>query len=119
MLLGEHDFSAFRAAGCQASTPNRNLQSLVVSRQGDWLSVTVTANAFLQHMVRNIIGVLVAIGDGSEAPEWAAAVLQGRDRRAGGVAAPAAGLTLVAIDYPRQFMLPADDDSDLLYDATL
>jgi tRNA pseudouridine38-40 synthase len=71
-LLGEHDFSAFRAAGCRASTPVRSIHDLQVSRSGDWLTVTITANAFLQHMVRNITGVLVAIGKGDEGGRGAA-----------------------------------------------
>lgn len=92
-LLGEHDFSAFRAAGCQASTARRDLQCLQVSRRGDWIGITVTANAFLQHMVRNIVGMLVAVGRGDRSPGWARELLDGRDRTAGGVAAPAHGLT--------------------------
>lgn len=106
-LLGEHDFSAFRAAGCQASSANRCITSISVRRDGDWLSLDVTANAFLQHMVRNITGTLAAIGM-SEAPvEWAAEVLEGRDRTAAGVAAPPQGLTLVAVEYPEVLDLPA------------
>jgi tRNA pseudouridine38-40 synthase len=106
-LLGEHDFSAFRAAGCQASTPVREISSLQIVRDGDWLVITVTANAFLQHMVRNITGVLVAIGKGEEGPAWAKSVLESRDRKQGGVAAPAHGLTLIAVDYPARFNIPA------------
>jgi len=105
-LLGEHDFSAFRAAGCQASTPRRNLQQIDVERQGDWLTVNVTANAFLQHMVRNIVGMLVTIGTGERPPEWAREVLESRDRTRGGVAAPAHGLTLIHVTYPARFGLP-------------
>lgn len=99
-LLGEHDFSAFRAAGCQASTATRELLSISVTRDGDRLSLNVTANAFLQHMVRNITGTLVAIGSGDRPVEWAAEVLASRDRSAGGVAAPPHGLTLVGVSYP-------------------
>lgn len=105
-LLGEHDFSAFRAAGCQARTPVRNLMSIAVERRSEWLVITVTANAFLQHMVRNMVGVLVAIGSGDEPPAWAAEVLAGRDRTRGGIAAPAHGLTLVDVAYPACFGLP-------------
>lgn len=110
-LLGEHDFSAFRAAGCQASTPVREIQRIEVSRDGDWLGVTVTANAFLKHMVRNLVGLLVAVGKGDEEPSWAKAVLAGRDRTRGGVAAPAHGLTLVAVNYPARFNIPAGTES--------
>lgn len=105
-LLGKHDFSAFRAAGCQASTPIRNLTCLDIKRHDDWLSITVTANAFLQHMVRNITGTLVAIGRGERSAEWMQTVLAGRDRSAGGIAAPAQGLTLVQVDYPARFEIP-------------
>ncbi len=105
-LLGKHDFSAFRAAGCQASTPTREMRVLDVVRNDEWLSITVTANAFLQHMVRNITGTLVAIGSGERPAAWAQTVLEGRDRTAGGIAAPAQGLTLVQVDYPAEFEIP-------------
>lgn len=105
-LLGEHDFTAFRAAGCQAATARREIQLLQVTRQDDWIGITVKANAFLQHMVRNIVGLLVAVGRGDRPPAWAREVLDGRDRTAGGVAAPAHGLSLVRVDYPPAFGLP-------------
>ncbi len=103
VLLGKHDFSAFRAAGCQASTPIREITSIAVTRDGDWLTLEVTANAFLQHMVRNITGTLVAVGLGEESPEWVASVLQGGDRKKAGIAAPAHGLTLTNVEYPKEF----------------
>ena len=106
LLVGKHDFSAFRSAGCQASTPVRTIESIRIVRQGDWITIDITANAFLQHMVRNITGLLVAIGNGGEAPDWAARVLESRDRTTGGVAAAAHGLTLVSVDYPAAFELP-------------
>jgi tRNA pseudouridine38-40 synthase len=106
MLLGKHDFSAFRAAGCQASSPLRSLSLLSVERRDCWIVITVTANAFLQHMVRNITGTLVAIGRGAKAPKWAGAVLESLDRKEGGMAAPAAGLTLQSVRYPERFDLP-------------
>lgn len=113
-LLGEHDFSAFRAAGCQARTPHREVFSLEVERRGDWLGITIAANAFLQHMVRNITGLLVAVGSGEQPPGWAAEVLAGGDRRQGGVAAPAHGLTLIGVDYPVSFGLPVSPLPTLL-----
>ena len=100
LLIGEHDFSGFRAAGCQSTTPVREITSLEITRNGDWITIDVTANAFLQHMVRNITGTLVAVGKGDEPPSWVADVLAGRDRTAGGVAAPPHGLTLVSVEYP-------------------
>ncbi len=105
VLLGKHDFSAFRAAGCQASTPNREITSIAVTRDGDYLSLDVTANAFLQHMVRNITGSLAAVGLGDESAAWMASVLQGRDRKSAGIAAPAHGLTLTHVEYPQEFGL--------------
>ena len=107
-LLGEHDFSAFRAAGCQASGPVREISAISVCRQQDWVVLEVTANAFLQHMVRNIAGTLAAIGAGEQAADWAAAVLQGRDRKRAGIAAPPHGLTLVEVRYPAEFELPGN-----------
>lgn len=107
-LMGRHDFSAYRAAGCQASSATREIMSIGVSRSGDWVSLEVSANAFLQHMVRNITGTLVAIGRGDESEDWAETVLQSRDRKAGGAAAPPHGLMLTRVDYPDEFMLPAN-----------
>jgi tRNA pseudouridine38-40 synthase len=108
-LHGEHDFSAFRAAGCQSKSPVREVFSIDIDRQGDWVSVTMTANAFLQHMVRNVVGLLVAIGYGDSPVSRAAEVLAGRDRCAADVAAPAHGLTLVRVSYPKEFALPSDE----------
>lgn len=99
-LLGEHDFSAFRAAGCRANTPRRNITSITVERVGDWITLEVSANAFLQHMVRNITGTLVSVGEGERSTEWLAEVLASRDRKQGGIAAPPHGLTLTSVDYP-------------------
>jgi len=105
-LVGEHDFSAFRAAGCQASTPVRDIREINIVRDGDWITIDVTANAFLQHMVRNIAGLLVAIGQGDEEPGWAEEVLESCDRTKGGMAAPAHGLTLTKVQYPSDFDVP-------------
>jgi tRNA pseudouridine38-40 synthase len=106
-LLGTHDFSAFRAAGCQASTATREITSIRVQRDRDWILLDVTANAFLQHMVRNMTGTLVAVGSGEEDIGWPATVLESRDRTRGGIAAPPHGLTLVRVDYPDEFGIPA------------
>ena len=105
-LLGRHDFSAFRAAGCQASTAIREITRVSVDREGDWITLEITANAFLQHMVRNIAGTLAAIGLGEQEPGWASEVLHRRDRTAAGIAAPAHGLTLVSVDYPPSYNIP-------------
>ena len=105
-LEGEHDFSAFRAAECQAKSPIRRLERLTVTRQGDWLTIEATGNAFLHHMVRNIAGLLIRIGKGDAAPSWAAQVLAGRDRRLSAATAPAPGLYFWQVRYPAAFALP-------------
>ncbi len=105
-LVGEHDFSAFRAAGCQASRPVREITSIAVTRKGDRIYLDVTANAFLMHMVRNITGTLVATGMGEETVAYAGAILESRDRTQGGVAAPPHGLTLKHVGYPEALGLP-------------
>ena len=106
-LLGEHDFSAFRGAGCQARSAVRRINAMEVTRRGPLVMIDVSANAFLLHMVRNIAGVLVAIGSNRASPGWAMEVLEARDRTRGGVTAPAAGLYLVQVDYPGHFRIPA------------
>jgi tRNA pseudouridine38-40 synthase len=105
-LLGENDFTSFRAVACQSRTPMRNLMELNVSRQNDYVIIDVEANAFLLHMVRNLVGVLLAIGDGRRPPEWACEVLARKDRTCAGVTAPATGLCLVKVHYPEHFNLP-------------
>ena len=113
-LVGTHDFSAYRAQGCQAKTPVRTLTQLSVRRQGDYVELVVSANAFLHHMVRNIAGVLIAIGQGDAPPGWAGEVLAGGDRTLGGVTAPSDGLYFSAVDYPAAYGLPSCGGSLLL-----
>jgi tRNA pseudouridine38-40 synthase len=105
-LCGEHDFSAFRSSECQAHSPVRRLEQLAVVRRGDWVIIDATANAFLHHMVRNIAGVLIAVGRGDAPPSWAREVLEGRDRRLGAATAPAEGLYFWAVRYSAAFGLP-------------
>ena len=105
-LIGEHDFSAFRAAECQARHPIREVLELTVQRRGDCVALEVEANAFLHHMVRNIAGVLLAIGAGDQPIEWAQEVLEQRDRTQAGVTAPADGLYLLVVRYPERFGFP-------------
>jgi tRNA pseudouridine38-40 synthase len=107
VLVGEHDFSAFRAAGCQARTPNRNLQAISVTRHDDFLVIDVQANAFLHHMVRNIAGALMAVGTGAQPKHWLGEILELRNRRLAGVTAPPDGLYLVDVGYPAAFGVPA------------
>jgi tRNA pseudouridine38-40 synthase len=106
-LLGTHDFSSFRAIQCQAKSPVRELRRLAISRAGDFVLIEAEANAFLHHMVRNLAGVLTAIGAGEREPDWAREVLEARDRTVGGITAPPDGLYLEAITYPEQFSIPA------------
>jgi tRNA pseudouridine38-40 synthase len=108
--LGEHDFSAFRAAGCQAKSPMRRLMAVRIARISQaervaW-SFDFTANAFLQHMVRNLVGALVKIGRGDLPPASAREMLASRDRTKAAIAAPPAGLTLVEVLYPEHYGLP-------------
>jgi tRNA pseudouridine38-40 synthase len=105
-LLGEHDFSSFRAVGCQSRSPVRTVHRLEVTRHGNEVRVDVEANAFVYHMVRNIAGVLIAVGQGDRDPDWAAQVLQARDRTMAGVTAPAHGLYFISAAYPEFPDLP-------------
>jgi len=98
-LVGEHDFSAFRAAECQAQVPVRRLARITVTRDGDLVVFEVTANAFLHHMVRNIVGSALPIGAGERDAAWLRALLAGRDRRVAGATAPPGGLYLTAVEY--------------------
>lgn len=104
-LLGEHDFSSFRAQDCQSRSPNRFMHFIHVRREDDRVVIDLCANAFLHHMVRNIAGVLMAVGSGKQPPEWAGEVLRARDRKAGAATAPAEGLYLAGICYPESFGL--------------
>lgn len=106
-LLGEHDFSSYRAIACQAKSPVRTLYKLEVSRQGPFIFIDLEANGFLHHMVRNIAGVLMAIGGGERPIDWSREVLEARDRTVGGVTAQPFGLYLTEVGYPAQFALPA------------
>lgn len=103
VLPGEHDFTSFRAAGCQAKSPIRTIERIQLVRSGDFIYLDVKANAFLHHMVRNIAGVLIAIGKGDRPVAWCKELLEVRDRKLGGVTAPPHGLYFVSVDYPPQF----------------
>ncbi len=111
LLIGEHDFSAFRAAECQARTPVRRLEVLSVERAGDWVVIRATANAFLHHMVRNIAGLLIEVGRGRASPDRARELLESRDRSRGAATAPADGLYLWSVRYPAEFSLPGGAES--------
>jgi tRNA pseudouridine38-40 synthase len=108
LLLGEHDFTSFRAAQCQSRTPMRRLFEITVTRNEQIVEVAVTANAFLHHMVRNIAGVLIAIGCGDRPIAWSREVLESRDRTLGGITAPPGGLYLTGVRYAAGLELPSE-----------
>jgi tRNA pseudouridine38-40 synthase len=107
LLVGEHDFSAFRSAECQAKTPVRTLHSLDVHGDGARIDFVLRANAFLHHMVRNIVGTLVYVGKGRHAPGWAGEVLASRDRARAAPTFAAQGLYLERVNYAARWGLPA------------
>jgi tRNA pseudouridine38-40 synthase len=105
-LIGRHDFNAYRAVACQSESSIRDLRRLRVSTSGQWVWVDAEAGSFLQHMVRNIVGVLLAVGAGEKEPVWVREVLNSRDRTSGGVTAPPDGLYFVRASYPAPYQLP-------------
>lgn len=107
-LVGEHDFSAFRAAACQATHAVREIQAISVSRQGNRVLLDITANGFLYHMVRNIAGNLMVIGSGEMEPEWMAQLLVGKDRARAAATAPPEGLYFMGARYPEKYQLPSN-----------
>ena len=108
-LVGEHDFTSYRAVACQAHSPIREVRAFDVYRSGDLIVLDIRANAFLHHMIRNFAGVLMTIGAGEADSLWAKQVLEARDRRQGGVTAPPYGLYFVDVKYPEQFCLPKSE----------
>lgn len=105
-LIGTHDFTSFRAAQCQAKTPVRTVTELEVCRRGPLVGVRISANAFLQHMVRNIVGTLIYVGTGRESPGWVAEVLAARSRDAAAPTFSPSGLYLTGVGYPDYPQLP-------------
>jgi tRNA pseudouridine38-40 synthase len=105
-LVGEHDFSSFRALGCQAKSPVRRIHYLDLTKAAGVIELRIAANGFLHHMVRNIVGVLLSIGRGDAPVEWTQELLAVRDRTRGGVTAAPQGLYFVRADYPAEFGLP-------------
>jgi len=114
VLVGEHDFSAFRSVECQSKTPMRRVQRIDVTRQGDYVWLEFTANAYLHHMVRNIVGTLLKVQSEPDPSGALAQVLAARERRLGGVTAPSAGLYLWRVDYPPSFGMPELEEGVLL-----
>jgi len=109
-LLGTHNFSAFRAAGCQSKNPVKALRRLDVCQQGQWFWFDLTADGFLHHMVRNIVGVLCKIGTGEADINWARTVMESRDRKVGGVTFPPHGLYFAKVEYDPKYRLPPPPD---------
>jgi tRNA pseudouridine38-40 synthase len=105
-LVGTHDFSAFRSSQCQARTPVRTLTRLDVTRRGDFVEFTLVANAFLHHMVRNVVGALVYVGTGRQPPDWLAELLAARRRALAAPTFSPAGLYLAGVDYDVALGLP-------------
>ncbi len=119
ILLGEHDFSAFRAKDCQAKSPIKTMHRIQVRRWGKLVMVELESSAFLYHMVRNIMGVLIPIGEGNQPVEWMQEVLDSRARSAAGVTAPGDGLHFVGVRFPEQFDIPSQPYGPLLLEPVL
>ena len=115
-LLGENDFSSFRAASCKSQSPMRDMISISITRELKLLSLEFKANAFLQHMVRNIVGSLVQVGIGKKEPGWIYEILINKDRTKASMAAPPQGLFLLNINYPKAYNLPIDEKVHTLVD---
>ncbi|MDT6960053.1 tRNA pseudouridine(38-40) synthase TruA [Cupriavidus sp. SZY C1] len=114
-LIGEHDFSAFRAAECQARSPVKTLYDVTIQADGPWVFLRFRASAFLHHMVRNLMGCLVAVGRGRYPAEWLAEVLAGRSRQKAAPTFMPDGLYLVGVKYPEPYRLPRADASASLF----
>jgi tRNA pseudouridine38-40 synthase len=117
-LVGEHDFSAFRSVECQSKTPIRRVERIEVRRRGDYVWLEIAANAYLHHMVRNIVGTLIAAQREADPAAAMGQVLAGGNRRFAGATAPAAGLCLWRVEYPPAFGIPAPPDDEILPSST-
>jgi len=106
VLIGEHDFSAFRSAECQARTPVRTLHELAIERTGDRIDFVLRANAFLHHLARNLVGALLLVGKGARSPDWVQEVLQSRDRSRAAPTFGPEGLYLESVEYAPAWGLP-------------
>ncbi len=118
-LVGEHDFTSFRAVGCQSRSPNRCLHFVNVKRYGHVVVMDIKGNAFLHHMVRNIAGVLMAIGSGKQDVDWCRQVLEARDRTQGGVTAAPYGLFLTHVEYPEPSPIPPSEGPPAIINAMI
>ncbi|MDP6587605.1 MAG: tRNA pseudouridine(38-40) synthase TruA [Anaerolineales bacterium] len=115
LLVGYHDFSAFRAKDCQAKNTMKNIELIKITRRGHLIAIDIVAKSFLHRMVRNIVGVLVLIGEKTRPVSWAKLVLESRDRGQGGVTSPPQGLYFVNVEYPTQYLLPTVSDFSILW----
>lgn len=113
-LVGTHDYSSFRSSQCQAASPVRTINDIQVDRVDGVIRLQFVANAFLHHMIRNIVGALVYVGDGRQAPEWIAQVLAARDRSAAAPTFSAEGLYFLGARYPDSDALPGVADAPAL-----
>lgn len=113
-LLGEQDFSSFRSSQCNSKTAMRNVTAFHIERKGDFVVLEIEANAFLHHMVRNIVGSLMKIGTGNKDPEWMSDVLKAKNRRVAAETAPADGLYLIRVTYPEPYIFPLPDEAFLI-----
>ena len=118
-LLGENDFSSFRAAQCQSNTPWRNVHHLNVVRKGQYIIVDIQANAFVHHMVRNIVGSLIEVGAGNQPVEWMKWLLEQKDRKLAAPTAKPEGLYLVNVIYPEKFAIPQKNLGPLFLEDNL
>ena len=105
-LIGRHDFTSFRTVHCQSHSAIRTIEHCQVTRQGKYIIVDIKANAFLHHMVRNVVGSLFRVGQAQEVPSWMQTILLEKNRCVAGVTAPPEGLYFVDVDYPTQFNIP-------------
>ena len=118
-LLGEHDFTSFRAKDCQAKTPVKTMHRIEVKQWGDLIMVELESSAFLYHMVRNIMGCLIPIGEGHKEPGWMKDVLDAKSRLAAGVTAPGDGLHFVGVRFPEHFGIPSQPFGPLMLEPAL
>lgn len=105
-IIGEQDFTSFRALHCQANSPVRTIEFLNITRRGDFIIIDIKANAFLHHMVRNIAGSLIEVGRGNQPVDWLSSLLELKDRSKAAATAKPGGLYLVEVDYPAEYNLP-------------
>lgn len=115
-LIGEQDFTSFRALHCQANSPVRSIEYLTVTRRNDFIIIDIKANAFLHHMVRNIAGSLIEVGRGKQPVNWLETLLTYQDRSKAAATAKPGGLYLVEVDYPEEFALPRPECGPLFLD---